>query len=152
MSASEVVADKYFTVDAVSNISSDDSSVLRSMLDAVEQRTTTWIKNNKWKHHKTVKNQIKLSEDIGKYNDIAVYRLLDNDFHPKISIWKVEAFVPEPNSIEILKYYNVPTVGTQFDNDAMSTFYEIPIQLTCVCQMLSVCIRYAHTKTGEKTK
>ena len=150
MSASEAVADKYFTVDAVSNISSDDSSVLRSMLDAVEQRTTNWIKNDKWKHHKTVQNQINLSEDVGEYNDIAVYKLLDNDFHPKISIWKVEAFVPEPNSKEILKYYNVPTVRTQFDNDAMSTFYEIPIRLTCVCQMLSVCVRYAHTKQESK--
>ena len=123
--------DLYYTVNEVTKLSSQDGNKIRNLLNEVEKRTAGWITADEWKHYKTVKNRADLQEDIGKLNQITVYKYTDNDFYPKISIWKVEAFVPETDSNKIFSYYNVPGLRTQFDTGTM-TFYEIPLKLCFV--------------------
>lgn len=127
-----VDTDVYYTIDQVTKLSSEDGNKLRDLLNEVEKRTASWIKKDEWKYYKSVKNRTDLKEDIGKFNDITVYKYTDKDFFPKMAIWKVEAYVPEPDSNRIFTYYNVPGVRTQYDTAAMSTFYQIPINLKFV--------------------
>ena len=86
---------------------------------------------DEWKSYKTVANRDDLkaddSDDINAFNQISVSNMTDDKFHPDISIWKMEAYIPEPDSRAIMEYYNDPTLRTQFDSDTMSAFYVIPI-------------------------
>ena len=124
--------DSYYTVNEVTKLSSEDGNKIRKLLNEVEKRTANWIEKDEWKHHKTVENRADLKKDIGKLNQISVYNYTDNNFYPKMSIWKVEAFVPETDSNKIFGYYNVPKLRTQFDKASISTFYEIPLNLCFV--------------------
>ena len=102
------------------------------MADDTEKRTAEWIASKDWKGYKTVSNRDDFNEednsdDIKEFNQVSVSKLVDDKFHPNISVWKVEAYIPEPDSKAIMRYYNIPTLRSKFDTDSMSTFYGIPI-------------------------
>ena len=100
---------------------------IQKLVDETEKRTTAWIASNNWKMYKTASNRDDIPDEINKFNQISVFKMIDEQFHPEISIWKIEAYVPEPDTAAIMKYFHCPTQRIQFDPDVMSKFHHIPI-------------------------